>query len=629
MDVVFPVMPFADVGRPAIGVSLLQAAAQRAGASSRVLYFNLDFAAEAGLATYRRIASGFPPDSLIGEWFFADILFGDRIPDADRFVIDILGRYGAGPLQVFDILQARAHRNAFLALCAARIAELRPRIVGFSTTFHQTCACVALSKRLKKMNDPPTIVFGGANCEGEMGAQLLCSFDCIDFVSTREADLSFPAFLCAVLETGRPMPVPGILGRDQPAATKAPTLVTEMDALPIPAYEDYFEAYARSPLKSEIKPELVMEASRGCWWGAKHHCTFCGLNGETMAFRRKSEDRVFYEIRTLSETFGLKRIECVDNILDVRYISTLFPRLAASGLGLELFYEVKANLKRDQLTALKAGGMRAIQPGIESFSTEVLKLMRKGCTGLQNIQLLRWCEELDLGVVWNLLTGFPGEDLREYDRMAAFLSLLVHLPAPASCSPFRLDRFSPFYMDSVAYGLRRVRPAHAYFYVFPFGRRDLSRLAYYFEFDYGDGRDPHTYTDQVSREVGLWVNAQGAEKTDAPRLDARWINGGFDIVDTRVSALRRRVRLEGLAAEFYLACDSAQRIEVLLAAFASHVGAMGVEDIISGLVHDGLMLELDGQYLSLAVMRQRPETTPTKRGMGYEAAPAKPLHPAL
>jgi ribosomal peptide maturation radical SAM protein 1 len=629
MDIVFPVMPFADVGRPAIGVSLLQAAAQRVGVSSRILYFNLDFAARAGIGTYQRIASGFPPDSLIGEWFFADILFGDRIPDADRFVIDILGQYGADPSQLFDIFEARNHRDAFLAVCAARIAELRPQIVGFSTTFHQSCACIALAKRLKEMNNPPTIVFGGANCEGEMGAQLLRSFDCIDFVSTGEADLSFPTFLCAVIETGRPIPVPGILGRDQPAATEAPALVAEMDALPIPAYDDYFEAYARSPLRSEIKPELLMETSRGCWWGAKHHCTFCGLNGETMAFRRKSEGRVFDEMRTLSETFGLKRIECVDNILDVRYLSTLFPRLAASGLGLELFYEVKANLKRDQLAALKAGGMRSIQPGIESFSTEVLKLMRKGCTGLQNIQLLRWCEELELGVAWNLLAGFPGEDPGEYDRMAAFLPLLVHLPAPASCSSFRLDRFSPFYMDAKVLGLRRVRPTHAYFYVYPFGRRDLSRLAYYFEFDYVDGRDPHAYTNQVSREVGLWVSAQGAEKTEPRRLDARWIGGGFDIVDTRASASRADVRLDGLAAELYLACDSAQRLEVLAAAFANRVSAMGIEDILTGFVRDGLVLELDGQYLSLAVMRQRPKSTPTRKGMRHEAALAEPLQPAL
>jgi radical SAM superfamily enzyme YgiQ (UPF0313 family) len=43
--------------------------------------------------------------------------------------------------------------------------------------------------------------------------------------------------------------------------------------------------------------ELLFEASRGCWWGAKHHCTFCGLNGLSMTFRSKSADRAYSEIK--------------------------------------------------------------------------------------------------------------------------------------------------------------------------------------------------------------------------------------------------------------------------------------------------------------------------------------------
>ena len=73
----------------------------------------------------------------------------------------------------------------------------------------------------------------------------------------------------------------------------------------------------------------------------------------------------------------------------MRYIDTLFPRLAESGLQLELFYEVKANLRHDQLVRMHRGGVRQIQPGIESFSDAVLRLMDKGVTGFQNIQLLR------------------------------------------------------------------------------------------------------------------------------------------------------------------------------------------------------------------------------------------------
>ncbi len=552
------------------------------------------------------------------------MLFGDRIPEADRYVVDILSQYASDMGQLQDIIDARAHRDAFVDACVTRIRNMRPRVVGFSTTFHQTCACLAVAGRLKEAPDPPIIIFGGANCEGEMGRQLLRSFPCIDHVSTREADLSFPAFLHSILELGKPSPVPGILSRADPAPDIPPALVTDLDCLPVPDYEDYFATLAQSPLRSEITPELLMETSRGCWWGEKHHCTFCGLNGETMAFRRKSENRVLAEMKVLSTTFAVKRIGCVDNILDVRFIRTLFPRLADSGLDLELFFEVKANLKPSQLAILKAGGVRLIQPGIESLSTRVLKLMRKGCTALQNVQLLRWCEELGLGVTWNLLSGFPGEDPCEYDHMAEILPLLVHLPAPSSCSPFRLDQFSPFFVNSEAFGLRRVRPAYAYFYVFPFGRRELGRLAYYFQFDYADGRDPYSYTQGVSRQVERWVASREPDIIEPPRLDARWIDGGFDVVDTRAARTAPRIRLEELAAELYLACDSAQCLATLTRALADRVPADVVHESLTDLVEKRLMIEMDGYYLSLAVLRERPQARQPLEAQ-HEAAPAASL----
>jgi hypothetical protein len=42
----------------------------------------------------------------------------------------------------------------------------------------------------------------------------------------------------------------------------------------------------------------------------------------------------------------------VDNILDVRYVTTVLPEFARRGAPLELFYEVKANITRDQVRLL-------------------------------------------------------------------------------------------------------------------------------------------------------------------------------------------------------------------------------------------------------------------------------------
>ena len=69
--------------------------------------------------------------------------------------------------------------------------------------------------------------------------------------------------------------------------------------------------------------------------------------------------------------------------------------------------EVKANLKREQVRQLYESGFTSIQPGVESFSASVLRLMRKGLSPLQNIALLRWCDEYFVEPYWNVLAGLP------------------------------------------------------------------------------------------------------------------------------------------------------------------------------------------------------------------------------
>jgi ribosomal peptide maturation radical SAM protein 1 len=174
-----------------------------------------------------------------------------------------------------------------------------------------------------------------------------------------------------------------------------PEMVRDMDSVPIPDYWDYFEQLKLAPASRGMRyVRLLMQTSRGCWWGAKQHCTFCGLNGNTMVFRSKSPEAVLRELSYFTEEYGAREVSCVDNILDIKYVQTLFPKLIERGSQIKLFYETKANLRFEQLATLWKGGVHSIQPGIESFSTEVLRLMQKGTTGLKNIQLLRWCREL-------------------------------------------------------------------------------------------------------------------------------------------------------------------------------------------------------------------------------------------
>jgi len=295
---------------------------------------------------------------------------------------------------------------------------------------------------------------------------------------------------------------------------------------------------------------------------------------------------------------------------------------------LELFYEVKSNLRYEQVVQLHSGGMRQIQPGIESFSNQVLRLMEKGVSGLQNIQLMRWCEEVGIECSWNILGGFPEESPEEYERMAEIASLLVHLQPPISCGQIRLDRFSPFHTRSDHFGIRRLRPARGYFYVFPLGRREMFRLAYFFDFDYGDGRDPDAYMKPIRDAVRRWYMARTA--TTPAKLDA-WFEDldNVRITDSRDVNTPYEKDLNGLPATLLFYCDSATTVEALSRRSDLDSSASQIESTLQHLCHDRLMLRDEGQYLSLPVFRKRPAVKDQRLANAYITAKAPTTDPLL
>jgi radical SAM superfamily enzyme YgiQ (UPF0313 family) len=72
---------------------------------------------------------------------------------------------------------------------------------------------------------------------------------------------------------------------------------------------------------------LLFETSRGCWWGERSHCTFCGLNGSTINYRAMSPEKALRQFDELFKYYPrVSRFESVDNILPRKYLTTVLPR---------------------------------------------------------------------------------------------------------------------------------------------------------------------------------------------------------------------------------------------------------------------------------------------------------------
>ncbi len=596
VDVVFVSMPFGPIYVPSLGLGLLKAALE--GVSSRTFYFGFEFAARIGVELYQRVAyRGIPDSILVGEWIFQPALFPQSSGDGERYVDEVL-RPAVTPELIPMLTGARRLSSEFVAGCADQILACHPRIVAFTDVFQQNVASLALARRMKEKCPEIFVVFGGANCEGVMGMELVRRFPFVGAAVSGEADQIFPDLVRRILNGQPHTATPGVHTPAStvfggPAASTAP--VHNLDALPYPDFDEFFEQLHASPVAAEIRPRVQIETSRGCWWGQVHHCTFCGLNGGNMGFRAKSAARALEELEHLVNRYPGYSVMVSDNILDVGYFRDFLPELARRRLNVRLFYEVKANLKKAQLRLLRDAGVTQIQPGIESLSDPVLALMRKGIRGLQNIQLLKWCKEVGVLPLWHFLWGFPGEPPEEYTRMAAMLPLLSHLEPPRAALAIRLDRFSPNYEQSAEFGFSNVRPAAAYSHIYPFDGAALRNMAYYFDYDYEKPHDVGSYTAALQHAIGEWRAANKQSELFAEdRDDSLWL------WDLRPMAARTLTVLEGLPRILYKACDEMRSVTSL----SRYAEPAAIADALGPMLEDGFMVRDGDSLLSLAVGRE-------------------------
>lgn len=525
--------PFLSLQRPALGVSLLKAGLERKGITCDIRYINLEYADFEDTAFCQKMAEGVRTHFLLGEWIFSHLIQGFANERPVDEGMDWVSSRAPEPL-VKRMAAAKARASQFVDQQAQAILAGAPDIVGFSSSFQQNCASLSIAARVKELSPDTVICFGGANLEGPMGQTTLKHFTQIDVVFSGEADNTFPDFVTSFAANGN------VLDSDTEHFIEG-NPISEMDALPVPDYSDYFGTLTVKSYRDRVLPALTFESSRGCWWGAKHHCTFCGLNGRGMGFRSKSADRVSSEIGFLRKTWQVTRFTATDNIMDMGHLRTVFHQENDALDECHFFYEIKANLSTDQLRQLGEAGVTWVQPGIESMDDDILKRMNKGVRALQNVLLLRSAKELGLRVAWNILSGFPGEQPEQYDEMAVLLERLQHFEPPAGVAQLRVDRFSPYHKDPIGLGFGPLRPARAYGHIYRLPDDELMNLAYFFEADRADGLKPAEYIAPVADVVTRWITKVNTVSDANPPARLSFVSIGpmLMVEDTRDIAKKK------------------------------------------------------------------------------------------
>ncbi|MGK7956199.1 MAG: RiPP maturation radical SAM C-methyltransferase [Crocosphaera sp.] len=614
-------MPFGSITHPPLALGLFKAQLEEAGIPCRVHHFNLRFAQCINFGSYETIALFKGVHTQVSEWLFAEEAWGKPVgPSVDEF-LELCGEELGTIPKVPDVKAwLRLIREqvvpAFLDECVQKIEEAGDvEVVTFSCTFFQTIASLALGRRLKQAFPDVKLTYGGACFHDAMGAELIHKIPWIDAVSVGETDDVIVPFFQALREN-RPLEnMQGILyrhGSDEVkvSASYQPVTTQVLDQLPPPNFDDFFaDATAVGLTNAPSWRKLLFlpyESSRGCWWGQKHHCSFCGLNGDGINYRAKSAKAVLQTFASFAQRYPLTHhYRATDNVLAREYFQDLLPILKEKPFGkdLQLFYEVRVTHTRQEIKAMAEANITCVQPGIESLSNHILKLMNKGTTALQNIFFLKCCREYGILVLWNNLIRLPGEKLEDYTQMQQWIPQLVHFAPPPGGSPkIECHRFSPYFTDKERW-FKQCQPAAWYQGLFPQDQIDLSRIAYYFDVEWKDTLDDEVY-DEMVEAIQLWIRIWRDAK-DLPKLSYHFTSDGLLLIeDTR---WRRSTMFSFNEAEaaVYEGIDTPISFKQLMKKLSGTPGeklsSVEVEAILEQFIQSELAL-FDGKfYLSIAI----------------------------
>lgn len=514
-----------------------------------------------------------------------------------------------------------------LERCLAGIPVGTYDVIGFSIIFDtQKIPSMALAKALKMREPHLKILLGGTGCDGDMAEALLEHFPEVDAILRGDAEdviVSFIRELRSGLETADRLP-PNAAVRHL-TATRPPVngKLASLARRDTPDYTSFIAQWNRSPYRDR-QLTLLFEASRGCWWGDKHHCRFCGIRTVADGYRQRDADAVFDEVVDLHQRYRPDLLYATDAILSRDHMRSLLPALAErrrhGGDPLRLFFEIKSTVTRKDAAVFAAAGVVGVQPGIESFSDNMLRNTDKGTVGIRQVATLKWLGTYGIDTLYGLLVGAPGETAADIVEMIEAIGSMHHLQPPAGINPLALHRFSPYWNDPERWNIRNIRAYETQRIAFRAPEPLLQRLCYELNFDSDPRCDPELQPlyEQLQHAVREWqlafaegcaLNLAGAAEVPmivrrrARKAEAR-------LLDPEEHAIYRAI---------------AHPVSLARAAEIAGVAPDSAASILARLREERLVLPMSGLWLALA----QPTGVDAWSDAGLSEAAAGASHPPL
>lgn len=303
---------------------------------------------------------------------------------------------------------------------ALTIAWREPDVVGFSTWCHTYPAQVALAQELARIRPQCRILFGGPQATAT-DVETLRAFPFVDLVARGEAEVTFPRLLTALAASDPVLDdIPGLSFRrgDQIVRTGDATPVTDLDALPWPAYD-----------LMPPREMLYLDSGRGC----PYACKYCSTS---VFFRRqhrlRSPASILDEMEYVHRRYGTRifHLTCDSFTVNRRYVEQFCEAFRARALPVRWGCMTRVDCVDAPLLQLMAdSGCLTVLYGIESGSPAMQRSIGKRLNVAQVRQATEGAVRAGLMTYCSFILGFPDETPEDLAQTLAMMQAAVALGA--------------------------------------------------------------------------------------------------------------------------------------------------------------------------------------------------------
>ena len=345
---------------------------------------------------------------------FRDERIGFVPPVSLLYVAAIMEREGVE----VDLIDMEAENLSYVETLE-RIKSFAPDLLGFTVTTWSFHSVLGWIKKFKA-DTALSILAGGEHIR--LYPNETMSYDAIDFCIVGEAELPLPEFIKAFRE-GRVFEGIRSIGYKKDGKVvidRTLRFVDDINSVPFPA-RHLIRNEKYENILSRKKNFTALISSRGCPFS----CAFCSHN--QLKYRARSPENVVDEIELNLNKHGIRDFDIYDSTFTANEQRVISICEEICRRKLDVGFTVRSRVDvvtKTMINSLKSAGCHTILYGIESSNPDILKMMRKGISLDQVMNIISYTKQCGIKTLGFFLFGFPGETRQTIEDTIRFSLIL-------------------------------------------------------------------------------------------------------------------------------------------------------------------------------------------------------------